>query len=78
MQAYGVLPLDKAEEVLLLMAEPLVAMCTVRWIHLYVTDPTLNSKEAFLTLLPVFCQLLATVASHHARQWQDCFEVLKV
>jgi hypothetical protein len=77
-QAYGVLSYEKVEEMMQLMLEPLVSMCTLRWIHMCVLDSNLNSKEEFLILLPIFFQLITSSASYHSYQRLQCFAVLKV
>jgi hypothetical protein len=59
------------------MAAPAVSMCVLRWMDYHVKDGPLTGNGAFLTILPIFLQLLVTAMERQPLQRPDCFATLR-
>lgn len=74
--AFGVLTFEKPAQLISLIDSPAVSMSVIRWMDYHVRDGPLKSNAAFLTILPIFFQIIVTCVEKHPLQRPDCFDVL--
>jgi hypothetical protein len=76
--SFGVISYEKLTLFGELMSIPIVSLCTLRWVVLTSRNTYYSSKSAYLTVLPVFFQVVTIAAGRHSVLLPDCFEAIKV
>lgn len=76
--SFGAIAFERVTVLCDLLSTPIISICTLRWMILTTLNTHYSSKTAYLTVLPVFFQLITIVASRHSYQLPECFDVIKV